>query len=126
MNDIRQPYTPGERQPTPTAEITIGEPCPEGYEELDRVLFEAFGQAAHGKGKRRHANELPFPDQPIMKISSMVGLGGLAYQIIKKAQEAVSMNARGEHDAAIAEYRGAIIYAAAAILLIEGKRDGSK
>lgn len=101
-------------------------PCPVGYEELDRVLFEAFGQSAHGKGKARHANDLAFPDQPIMTIGRMVGVGGHSYQIMKKAQEATNMHGRGEHDAAIAEFRGAIIYAAAAILLIEEKRDGSK
>lgn len=96
-----------------------------GYQELARVLTDAFDQSARGKGKERHANNRPFTDQPIMQIVRMVGTGGHAYQIMKKTQEAQSMVERGEHDRAIHEMRGAIVYAAAMILAIEElKNDG--
>lgn len=98
-----------------TAELAI----PPGYEDLFSILMGAFDQAAHGKGKERHANDKPFDKQPIMEIARMVGLGGHAYQICKKTQEAVGMSGRGQHEAAIAEFRGAIVYAAAAIKLIQ-------
>lgn len=91
-----------------------------GYENLGRILQGAYDQSAKGKGKHRHANNEPFEKQPIMAIGGMVGVGGHTYQVCKKAQEATSMVAREEHDAAIAELRGVIVYAAAAILLIEG------
>jgi len=91
-----------------------------GYENLGRILQGAYDQSAKGKGKHRHANNKPFEKQPIMAIGGMVGVGGHTYQVCKKAQEATSMVAREEYDAAIAEMRGVIVYAAAAILLIEG------
>ena len=91
-----------------------------GYESLGRILQTAYDQSAKGKGKKRHANNKPFEKQPIMAIGGMVGVGGHTYQVCKKAQEATSMVAREEYDAAIAELRGVIVYAAAAILLIEG------
>jgi len=90
-----------------------------GYEGLSRVLRQAYAQSARGKGRERHANDKPFEKQPIMEIARMVGIGGHAYQICKKTQEAVGMQSRGLTDAAIAEFRGAIIYAAAAIMLLE-------
>jgi len=90
-----------------------------GYETLARVLQLAYDQSARGKGKERHANSEPFDQQPIFNISRMVGVGGLSYQICKKAQEATGMAARGSTDAAKAEFLGAIVYAAAAYLLIE-------
>jgi hypothetical protein len=93
------------------------------YDELERVLKSAFGQAAFGKGKKRHGNGLTFTNQPIMQIARMVGIGGHSYQIMKKAQEATNMTLRGDHDAAIAEFYGVINYAAAAILLIEEKKE---
>lgn len=92
----------------------------DGYEDLQRVLQLAFDQSANGKGKERHANDLPFNEQPIMQIGRMVGVGGHTYQICKKAQEATGMVNRGALEAAKAEMLGAIVYAAAAYLLIEG------
>lgn len=93
------------------------------YASLRRVLDEAFDQAAIGKGKERHANDKPFDHQPIMEIVRMVGTAGHAYQIMKKVQEAQSMIERDEHDKAVHELRGAIVYAAAMILATEEKRD---
>ncbi len=92
-----------------------------GYEPLARVLGLAYDQSAKGKGKERHANENPFLKQPIMEIGRMLGstADGEFYQVIKKVQEASNMVARGNASAAKAELLGAIVYSAAAYLLIE-------
>lgn len=96
-----------------------------GYEDLAGVLAEAYGQAARGKGKERHANQSPFKNQPIMRISrGRSGIGGLSYQIQKKADEAIGMVERGKHEAACKELMGSIVYAAAMILLIREKNAG--
>lgn len=91
----------------------------EGYEDLARILSGAFDQSAHGKGKDRHANGRPFTDQPIMALARLTGIDAHAYQISKKATEASAMFKRGDLEAAMAEFRGVIVYAAAAILLAE-------
>lgn len=94
----------------------------EGYESLARILHMAYSQSAFGKGKERHANARPFDAQPISTIPELlgpVGVGGTAYQVIKKTQEAVGMHQRGDRAAAIAELLGAIVYAAATIRTIE-------
>lgn len=93
-----------------------------GYQTLARILEAAYDQAARGKGRSRHANNLPFDDQPIMQIARMSGLGGHVYQIMKKAQEAGTMANRRQYDAAQAEFMGVINYAAAAILLVSEKQ----
>ena len=91
----------------------------EGYERLADVLGRAFSQSAFGKGKERHANDKAFHDQPILRIAEMTGPAGTAFQSIKKQQEALGMLNRGEYDAAVAEFLGAIVYAAASIVAIE-------
>lgn len=97
-----------------------------GYEPLFDTLMTALEQSQGGKGAERHAKGLPFVDQPIMRIPTMLGgvggFGGVAYQVMKKSQEAVGMHERGKTDAAIAEMRGAIVYAAACILHLEGTK----
>lgn len=92
-----------------------------GYEGLARVLGLAYEQSAVGKGKERHANARPFVKQPIMEIGRMLSstCDGELYQIMKKVQEASGMIARRNPEAAQAELLGAIVYAAAAYLLIE-------
>lgn len=92
-----------------------------GYEGLARVLGLAYAQSAAGKGRERHANGRPFLRQPIMEIGRMLSstCDGELYQIMKKVQEASGMIARGRPEAAQAELLGAIVYAAAAYLLIE-------
>lgn len=91
----------------------------EGYEDLARILSGAFDQSAHGKGKQRHSNGRPFNEQPIMALARLTGIDAHAYQISKKATEAAAMFKRGDLEAAMAEFRGVIVYAAAAILLTE-------
>jgi len=88
------------------------------YASLRSILDEAYTQASAGKGKERHANDRPFDEQPIHAIGQMVGVGFNAGQMMKKAQEAVSMHGRGESEKAVHELLGAIVYAASAINLI--------
>lgn len=89
------------------------------YGSLAAVLQEAHDQAAMGKGRERHSDNKPFLDQPIMEIARMLdGIGGHSYQIMKKAQEANRMVRRGQHEDAIAELLGVIVYAAAAVSLV--------
>lgn len=89
------------------------------YHLLAVELLGAFSQAAHGKGKERHAwvdgpGNLPFTQQPIFRISGMLGSqagpGGLLFQAMKKTQESLKLSV--EH--AKAERRGAMVYLCAA------------
>lgn len=93
------------------------------YAALQSVLDEAFLQSAEGKGNARHANDKPFDKQPILEIGRMVGPGFAAGQIMKKAQEAIGMAARGETEAAANELLGAIVYAASAVVLVREKAE---
>lgn len=97
-----------------------------GYEHLARILGLAFDRSSKGKGKERHANGLPFHEQPILHIARgfpfIAGLGGHAYQIEKKTQEAVKMAATGNLDGAINELLDVAVYASAAVKLIEEQR----
>lgn len=89
-----------------------------GYESLDYVLRQAYQQAAGGKGKERHATDLPFTEQPMQSISALLGShNGLLYQAMKKIQE----SNRLPHDRAIAELLGAINYVAGAVIYLETK-----
>lgn len=89
-----------------------------GYEELARALEGAFLQASDGKGKERHANGKSFIRQPLLEISRMVGPGFPLGQVMKKSQEAYRMVENRASVSAIRELQGAIIYAAAAIVLL--------
>lgn len=85
----------------------------DGYEALKKVLDDALSQASQGKGRERHAGDLPFHEQPIMTITRSVGAGFPAGQALKKIQESIGMDRRGNTDAAYREVLGAIVYAAA-------------
>ena len=94
---------------------TWAQPRPvDGYAALREALDAAYDQSANGKGKERHANDRAFTDQPILRITELVGHGFPLGQAIKKAQEAGGMVTRGEVEAARAELLGAIVYLAAA------------
>lgn len=110
-NDLKDDYKDPYDQPSPPLVGTH-------YASLRSILNDAYEQAASGKGRDRHANGKPFDRQPIMEIARMVGIGYQTGQAMKKAQEATSMAARGEGNAAEAELLGAINYLAAAVLLI--------
>lgn len=93
----------------------------EGYEALADVLLRAYDQSARGKGRERHATGLPFHEQPIVRGGKDYGPGGPLFQVGKKSREAFGMLQRGERDAAVHELLGAIVYAAGAIVAIEGE-----
>lgn len=84
-----------------------------GYEQLAEVLKAAYDQAANGKGKERHANDLPFPEQRMLGISRLLDSdGGMAYQACKKVTEARGL----KHDARERELLGAIVYIAGMVI----------
>lgn len=93
------------------------------YLPLLRTFLGALEQAAYGKGRERHANDLPFTEQPILTMARMLDSdAGLAQQVIKKTIEARSLPTK---QARINELRGTLVYAAAMILFEEmhGRQD---
>ena len=84
------------------------------YDELWVQLYAAYQQSAEGKGKERHANNLPWVEQPIFLVAQQHGIGFLTGQAAKKLGEAVMMIERGEYEKAHQELLGAIVYTAAA------------
>lgn len=96
----------------------------DNYTTLRTILDAAFNHAATGKGKERHARDLPFDDQPIMQTTRLVGVGFPLGQAIKKAGEAAGMIERGELSAAEAECLGAINYLAGAVAWMREVKEG--
>ncbi len=95
---------------------------PSRYSTLRTILDAAFAHAATGKGKERHARDLPFDKQPMLETTRLVGPGFPLGQAIKKAGEASGMIERGELDAAEAECLGAINYLAGAVAWMREQR----
>jgi hypothetical protein len=96
-------------------------PCPEcsppGYASLQSVLRRALEQAAHGKGKERHASVgVPFVEQPI--VTEGIEQGGNGFQIGQARKKALE-SMRLPKERAVAELLGAINYLAAAVVLVE-------
>ena len=86
----------------------------EDYRSLAGILVEAYQQAQSGKGKERHANGLPFEDQPMQAISGMLDSDkGMAYQACKKIVEATNMQSLPAFER---EILGAINYLAGMII----------
>lgn len=123
---------PSEILPTSEWSPTIGQPeaansdghmdaqgmwhCPrDPYTTLRAILDAAFDHAAIGKGRERHARDLPFDKQPMLETTRLVGPGFPLGQAIKKAGEAAGMIERGQMDMAEAECLGAINYLAGAV-----------
>lgn len=94
----------------PTIDMT--EP---GYETLADVLQRAYDQAAKGKGKERHARGEPFDEQVMQQGAQRFGVGSLLFQAFKKSEE----SQRLQHDRAINELLGAIVYLAGAVIALE-------
>lgn len=92
-----------------------------GYEKLDDVLARAFKQASQGKGKERHANDLPFHEQPMQQVNRMVGVGFSHGQAIKKIVESQNM----PPEQAVHEILGAICYLAGSIITLEAANDNA-
>lgn len=89
------------------------------YTELVSVLRRAYLQASAGKGAERHAQDLPFTEQPMQKLIQLYGVGFAMGQAGKKMQEAMRMDT----DAAVRELLGAIVYCAGAIIHLEKERN---
>lgn len=102
-----------------TIQMTI--PVP-GYERLAKVLCAAAEQASEGKGKERHANDLPFDKQPMQTIAADHGVGFITGQARKKMEEALGMLGRSEHAATIKELLGAINYVAGAVIYVQDRQ----
>lgn len=86
----------------------------EGYEQLAAVLQDAHDQAAIGKGDERHANGLPFHDQRMQQISTMLDSDkGMAFQVCKKMSEGLQFD---DHQRREAELLGAINYLAGIVI----------
>lgn len=95
-----------------------------GYEHLAAVLKDAYAQAAFGKGKERHANDLPFDHQPMQTISRLLGNPtGMTYQVCKKVVEAMNMKDRA---ARRRELLGAIVYLAGVIVYEDNEHGDAK
>ncbi|EKS29254.1 hypothetical protein [Afipia felis] len=99
------------------------QPANDNYTTIRTILNAAFNHAATGKGKERHARNLPFDKQPMLETTRLVGHGFPLGQAIKKAGEAAGMIERGELDAAEAECLGAINYLAGAVAWMREQRE---
>jgi len=86
-----------------------------GYEALADVLQRAFGQAAHGKGKERHAQGEPFTEQVMQDMARRFGIGALLGQAFKKSEESQRLPV----DRGVNELLGAIVYLAGAVIARE-------
>jgi hypothetical protein len=95
--------------------LVMGQNETDGYKELHDVLMAAYGQAAFGKGRDRHATGQPFIEQPIMKLTELYGPGFPLGQAGKKMQESLRL----PKEAAIRELLGAINYIAAQVIMLE-------
>lgn len=86
-----------------------------GYDELARVLDAALEQAQSGKGKERHGMSGDrWVDQKIHTIPQSQGhVGGLVYQVSKKALECEFMLRQGQVAQGYKEALGVVVYAAA-------------
>ena len=90
------------------------------YTPLRMVLEQAYNRASSGKGRERHADEQPFVQQPIFAIPR--ALGGsqdpLLFQAVKKIYESKRLPSPRDE----AELLDAIVYLAAAVILMREKR----
>ena len=102
-------------EPLRQHEISAANP----YHHLSTVLDEALAQASEGKGRERHAQDLPFHEQPMQQLIDLYGMGFALGQAGKKMQE----SQRLPYDAARNELLGAIVYIAGAIVAMDRGRD---
>lgn len=95
-------------------------PSDDGYNSLRAIYAQALGQAQGGKGLERHANGLPFDQQPICQGGRRFGVGCLVYQAWKKSHETPVLLAMDNgKERAVRELLGVINYAAAAIIVLQ-------
>lgn len=93
--------------------------------DYSHPLYEAFDdavkQATKGKGVRHGGEATPFMDQPWHQVAKHTGVGGLVFQMVKKAQEACG---KDEQESFERELLGALVYGGAAYLYV--KKHGFK
>ena len=95
-------------------------PSDDGYNSLRVIYAQALEQAQGGKGLERHANGLPFDQQPICQGGRRFGVGCLVYQAWKKSHETPVLLAMDNgKERAVRELLGVINYAAAAIIVLQ-------
>ena len=95
-------------------------PSDDGYDSLRAIYAQALEQAQGGKGLERHANGLPFDQQPICQGGRRFGVGCLVYQAWKKSHETpVLLALDNGKERAVRELLGVINYAAAAIIVLQ-------
>jgi hypothetical protein len=87
-----------------------------GYEKLADVLARAYDQAARGKGKDRHAQDMPFHEQPMQSVIQLHGVGFATGQASKKASEALRLPTLERQ---VPELLGAIVYLSGAVIALE-------
>lgn len=94
------------------------------YVGLGEVLLGALHQAAYGKGRERHANDLPFEKQRMQTISDQVGsVDGMAYQVCKKVTEALGLPTFEQQER---ELFGAINYTAGMLIWLKRQHDADE
>jgi hypothetical protein len=91
------------------------------YFSLYNVLMQALSQAQDGKGKERHANDLPFEQQIICLATREEGHGFTRGQIRKKIEEVKRLSTV---EAQINEMLSIIVYAAADIIVMQEENKG--
>jgi hypothetical protein len=89
-----------------------------GYESLELVLREAYDRAALTKGVERHANGNSFSQQEICTDLRLFGIAPALFQARKKIKESFRLLA----SAAINELLDAIVYLAAAVIVLKENR----
>jgi hypothetical protein len=83
--------------------------------------MQALSQAQDGKGKERHANDLPFEQQLICLATREEGHGFTRGQIRKKIEEVKRLSTV---EAQINEMLSIIVYAAADIIVMQEENKG--
>jgi hypothetical protein len=92
-----------------------------GYEVLAAVMQKALDRCQGDKGRERHANELPFHEQPIVRHTFTEDAS--LFQCYKKALEVPKIKAKYGIEAAQKEVLDIMAYAAAAFLIL-GRQGG--
>lgn len=97
--------------------------------ELRSVLERAFLQVARGKGHKVHGQGIPFIEQPIVTLTTRLGIGGPAYQSTKKLDQAIRQvyfaKTYADLMAAREEVLGAINFIAPIVLALDNALDTS-
>lgn len=90
------------------------------FMDYSHPLYEAFDdavkQATKGKGERHGGDKTPFMDQRWHNIAKSTGVGGLVFQMVKKAEEACE---KDDQEAFERELLGALVYGGAAYLYVK-------